>query len=941
MRRKAHVRSLNGQIIKLMKGEDTKATSSRTIAIESTNQKQMKGEDKKVTSPEKIATELTNHKTNQMEDCFMKFKSLLTWCILLAVIFFTSATQIFAQNEMEVQWDDGAGNVVQDALYNAVMGDTIAGGARANLDRIYVLKSGGYYWNNKTINSNFPLRLVGETPDATHQPAVVQMVLDVATSAAPGKMISCSNRLTLKNLYIIGSDELGSSGYYQPIEVNAVAKRFIIDNCVFERSNFAIVAFAGGKDNDLFITNCVYRNLQEREPTQQWTGRGLSVWTDADTIVIENNTFFNINMCAIQIENGAANYLRFNHNTLVNIGRALSSTTNVWWREAYFANLLLVNVWWHGEGECDYGTAFAPGRDPRAYTTGIFPVVDMPSRYGTNKGRRILFSNTAAYLDPYFETNYGDTIRVQHYTNAITDSFFNTYGPLNGGQMLIQDTSWLSIKPTFTVDPNTPAQLEAMWNHITASRGYQYYGTGVQAKPYYYALQIEPGTGDTLWYMPSWPLPENFSYTDANIKTGLSTDGLPLGDLRWFPTEKATFEANKDAYIKAIEWMPGGKIVEVPVWQDQAEAGALGGNAVVEPFTGEAWYTLTGGTNIEWTFNSTYAGPFDMKMKARADGSNIGFDFLVNGDHIVDRARGWGQFVVWTGADDPQTFWTGKSTSEFYEASYAFADMKNNDNAANDAFVEVVSGANTLKLQYSWNNISFQWVEFYEAGTTNLIAKLVPATAVNNGATPGGVGTWVPMGFNSVDLKTGGSITFADITLAAGRYKARLYYQNPGAAQTGTVKVDGTEMTTFTFASQPDETGIDVISDLFDVAAGTHSLTISGSGAKVDWLMLINEYTVTGVKETPVLPDGFALSQNYPNPFNPSTTINFKVGKLSNVELTVYNILGQKVATLVNQKMDAGYYKVNWDASLMPSGMYFYTMKVDNYAKTCKMIMLK
>ena len=901
--------------------------------------KQVKGEDKKkVALSRNIVIKSANHRTNQLEGCLMKFKYLFIWSTLLAVVFFTSATQIFAQNELIVEWDDGAGNVVQDALYNAVMGDTVAGGARANLDRVYVLKTNGYYWNNKTINSSFPLRLVGETPDETNQPAVVQMVLDVETSAEPGKMISCSNDLTLKNLYIIGSDELGGSGYYQPIEVNAEGKRYIIDNCVFERSNFAIVAYAGGKDNDVFITNCVYRNLIEDEPTQQWTGRGLSVWTDADTIVIENNTFFNVNMCAIQIENGAANYVRFNHNTLVNIGRAMSSTTNVWWREAYFANLLLVNVWWHGEGLCDYGPTYAPGRNPLAYTSGMFPVVDMPSRYGTNKGRRILFANTAAYLDPYFKTNYGDTVRVQPYINAVSKSFFTTFSPANGGQMVIQDTSWLSTKPDFTVDPNTPAQLEAMWNHITASRGYQYYGTGVQAKPYFYALQTDPGTGDTLWYLPSWPLPENFTYTDANLKTSLSTDGLPLGDLRWFPAEKATFEANKEEYVNALEWMPGGRIVEVPVWEEQAEAGTLGENAAVDPFTGEAWYTLTGGTNVEWTVNSTYAGPYDIKFKARADGQNIGFDFLVNGEHVVDLARGWGQFVVWTGADDPQTFWTGKSTSEFYEASYANAELKNNDNDGN---LSVVSGTNTLKLQYSWNNISFQWVELYEAGTTNLIAKLVPSAAVNNGASPGGIGTWVPMGFNSVDLKTGGIITFTDLNLEAGRYKVRVFYQNPGAAQTGKVLVDGTEAMAFSFASQPDETGLDVISDLFDVSAGTHTLAISGSGAKVDWLQLINEYTVTGIKQAPVLPDGFALSQNYPNPFNPTTNINFSVGKLSHVELTVYNVLGQKVATLVDQRTPAGTYRVTWDASNMSSGLYFYRMKTDNLTVTRKMMMIK
>ena len=85
----------------------------------------------------------------------------------------------------------------------------------------------------------------------------------------------------------------------------------------------------------------------------------------------------------------------------------------------------------------------------------------------------------------------------------------------------------------------------------------------------------------------------------------------------------------------------------------------------------------------------------------------------------------------------------------------------------------------------------------------------------------------------------------------------------------------------------------------------------------------------------------FILLQNYPNPFNPTTNINFSVGKLTNVELTVYNVLGQKVATLVNQRMAAGTYRIVWDASKMASGLYFYTMKTDNLKVTSKMMVIK
>lgn len=868
----------------------------------------------------------------------MKLKYISILFTLVAIMLFSSA-QVFAQHEKIVEWDDGSGNIVQDALYNAVMGDTAANGSRLDLDRVYVLRAGGYYWNYQTINNNFPLRIVGEEPGTTPEthPATIQMVTDFVSGSAPGKMISCSSDLTLKNVYIIGQDELGTGGYYQPIEVNAVAKRYTFDNCVFERSDFSIIAWAGGSDNDITITNCKFRNLMEKTPTQQWSGRGVSVWTDADTVIIENNTFFNINMCAIQIENGAANYVRFNHNTLVNIGRALSSTSNVWWREAYFSNLLLVNVYWHGDAACDYRSDFAPGRDPRAYYTGMFPVNPMPSRYGTDIGRRILFSNSAAYTDDFFKTRYADSVRIQPYANAVTDSFFTTFSATNGGQMLIEDTTWLSTSPNFTANPNTPAQLLAMYNHIVASRGYQYYGTGVQALPYYYALPVDPVTGDTLWAEPSWPLPENFTYSDASLMTA-GTDGLPLGDLNWFPTQKADFETNKDTYIAQIESKPGGRIVEDVTWEGQAEDGTIGGTSTVVPFTGTSWYTLNGGTNITWTFNSTYSGNVDLKVKARADGGNIGFDFVLNGHNFVDAARGWGQFVFWTGADDPQTFWTGKSTSEFYEATYLNSDIIELNNGGTP--FAVTSGSNTLKLQYSWNPLSFQWVEFYEAGTSNLVATLIPADAVNNGATPSGEGVWVPQGFNSVSLGTAGTDAFDVNFETAGTYKLRLFYQNPDAVQNGSILLDGTEVTTFSFESDPDSAGLNVITGLFSVPAGSHTITVTGSGVKVDWLQIIRQY-VSAINERPEIPNGYGLSQNYPNPFNPMTRINFDLGKASTVKLTVYNILGQKVTTLVNQFMNAGAYSIDFNASSLASGVYFYSIEAGDFKMNKKMVLLK
>ena len=97
---------------------------------------------------------------------------------------------------------------------------------------------------------------------------------------------------------------------------------------------------------------------------------------------------------------------------------------------------------------------------------------------------------------------------------------------------------------------------------------------------------------------------------------------------------------------------------------------------------------------------------------------------------------------------------------------------------------------------------------------------------------------------------------------------------------------------------------------------------------------------VTGVGDKP-LPKVFALDQNYPNPFNPSTKIEYAVPKSSHVLLEVYNVIGQKVATLVNETKSAGYYNATFDASRFASGLYFYSMKAGEVSFLKKMMLVK
>ena len=84
-----------------------------------------------------------------------------------------------------------------------------------------------------------------------------------------------------------------------------------------------------------------------------------------------------------------------------------------------------------------------------------------------------------------------------------------------------------------------------------------------------------------------------------------------------------------------------------------------------------------------------------------------------------------------------------------------------------------------------------------------------------------------------------------------------------------------------------------------------------------------------------------SLEQNYPNPFNPTTSIAFSLPESAQVSLAVYDVLGRRVATLVNGRLQAGQHSVQFEASSLPSGMYLYRLTTPTGSMTQKMILLK
>jgi uncharacterized Ntn-hydrolase superfamily protein len=176
----------------------------------------------------------------------------------------------------------------------------------------------------------------------------------------------------------------------------------------------------------------------------------------------------------------------------------------------------------------------------------------------------------------------------------------------------------------------------------------------------------------------------------------------------------------------------------------------------------------------------------------------------------------------------------------------------------------------------------------------------------------------------------------SDTLLASG---LQVILSNTGAGSLSSVTDlgDGTYQATIT---APIASGNDSISAV--VISGTDTVSIF-------WDALVTYVNPTSVSENPISPDKFYLYQNSPNPFNPSTTIKYTIPSViasgmkqsQFVSLKVYDVLGNEVALLINEEKVVGTYEVEFDASALTSGVYFYKIRAGEYSDTKKMILLR
>jgi photosystem II stability/assembly factor-like uncharacterized protein len=139
------------------------------------------------------------------------------------------------------------------------------------------------------------------------------------------------------------------------------------------------------------------------------------------------------------------------------------------------------------------------------------------------------------------------------------------------------------------------------------------------------------------------------------------------------------------------------------------------------------------------------------------------------------------------------------------------------------------------------------------------------------------------------------------------------------------------------FASQYTGTGTYQAMSIVQDGNILRGWAVSGTGG----IIVYNDILTGIIKNQNEVPANYSLSQNYPNPFNPSTKINFNLPKSGMVTLKIYDIIGSEVATLVNENLNAGSYNIDWNASSLSSGVYFYRIQSGNFVETKKMMLVK
>ncbi len=434
-------------------------------------------------------------------------------------------------------WDMNEAN----SLYNVL---TLDAGAPAG--RVYELKTGGYYplANNPTtiqatvIVGQDDTRLVNNDNATAYPPLICGWTSEAGDNT--GAMLFAHD-LTVKNCNISpATAQLGLGWNF--FDGQAADLQLTLDNCLFERTRWVFMA-TGAANVSWHIKDCYFVNMNG-QPCRR-NGGVIDVFNKQGTLLVENNTHIMAQGLMYKLRANQFTRVIFNHNTFVNMSSLvlldLGSQTAVSTTNNIFVNC---NVQPYGPVNLDTGEEDIDGQP-----IGIANVYPDTSVKGDRKyllDNNVLVNDArlndiAATCNTNLVNGSNEWVSQMITMNARTQGYFDDDATF---PYFVEGT-WYNEMPNFT------DSKDLLTTQVDALKAFSI-GTVDTA-----STDVMPdwrlvNTGDENYVFVDWPIPVDLSYDNAALLTG-ATGGFPVGDLNWFPTQKGTWMAQRDAEYTAIQ----------------------------------------------------------------------------------------------------------------------------------------------------------------------------------------------------------------------------------------------------------------------------------------------------------------------------------------------------------------------------------------------------
>ncbi|MEM3373424.1 MAG: T9SS type A sorting domain-containing protein [Candidatus Anstonellales archaeon] len=477
---------------------------------------------------------------------------------LLASFSFLYAQSAISDYVEEFRGDTAV--VKEGMLYEAIEYDTL----NVPAGRVYLLKKATTYAlaSNPTTKAGRHTIIVGENRTPIYQNTKQEDMFPVICgSGGNGGGINYGGDLTVKNCIVVPASAEGTLGwvFFWGSQPNC---RVTLENSIFEKTRWVIVASNSVAGTRLFIKDCYFVNLSG-QACRRNGGVYDNVENPTDTIWVENTTHVMAQGMMYKFRNYPIKKLMFNHNTFINCAGIIFET-NGYQSDWTVTNNIFINS---NVQPFTFIAEDYPEVDPDTLAHGLINIRDLPPDYD-QVPRKVLVDRNLVYWDPKLSnlaaemiaeninsTNkwFNQTIKMNSRTKAMFDD--------NSKYPYLTEGTWYEKLPKFKQPQDLLTdQVDILKTFAKETMDL----TKSAILPEWRKVLI----GQDYYVYPDFPVSINLAYTDSDLLTA-GLNGFPLGDLNWFPEKKAQWLAQRDAEYAALKQaLDSGKL---PVGVEETE----------------------------------------------------------------------------------------------------------------------------------------------------------------------------------------------------------------------------------------------------------------------------------------------------------------------------------------------------------------------------------